>query len=134
MIQSSTVVRNAALDSHESAIGASAKIQIWSGGQPASCAAAATGVLLAEWVLAADWAAPAVAGSKSLLGVPLQTLGLAAGVAGHYRITESTGATCHEQGSISANGGGGDMEIDSTNIGLNQPVQITQFTKTAPGA
>lgn len=133
-IQFSVAVRNAMLDVIESTMGTSAKVQIWSGSPPASCASAATGTKLAEWSLASDWASAASNGSKSLSGVPLSTTGLANGTAGYYRFVDSAGTTCHEQGTITLTGGGGDMTIDNTSIASGQTVQITGFTKTAPGA
>lgn len=128
-VQYSTNVRNAALDSWETAIGTSAKIQIRSGAQPANCAAAATGTLLVEYALAADWAGAAASGSKTLNSLPISGTASAAGTAGHYRIVDSAGTTCHEQGSITATGGGGDMTIDNTSIANGQSVNITGFTK-----
>lgn len=133
-VQFSTAVRNALLDAIETTMGTSVKVQLWTGTQPANCAAAATGTKLAEWSLASDWASAAASGSKSLSGVPLATTGLAAGNAGYYRFTDSSGATCHEQGSVTATGGGGDMTIDNVTIAVSQAIQITGFTKTAPGA
>jgi hypothetical protein len=133
-VQWSTAVRNAMLDAWETAIGVSAKIQIRTGAPPANCAAAATGTLLAEFALASDWAGAASAGAKSLSGVPLSTTGLAAGDAAHYRIVDNAGTTCHEQGTVSASGGGGDVTVDNVTIAASQTVQITSWQKTAPGA
>ena len=84
--------------------------------------------------MASDWAAVASGGSKALNNLPLSTTGLAAGTAAHYRIYASDGTTCHEQGSITATGGGGDMTIDNTSIASGQTVSITGFTKTEPHA
>ena len=133
-IQFSVAVRNGMLDAIEAAMGLSARVQIFSGTVPANCASAATGVKLAEWALASDWAANATSGSKSLTSVPLSTTGLANGIAGYYRFTDSPTTTCHEQGTVTITGGGGDMTIDNTSIASGQTVQITGFTKTAPGA
>ena len=84
--------------------------------------------------MASDWAAAASGGSKALNNLPLSTTGLAPGTAAHYRIYASDGTTCHEQGSITATGGGGDMTIDNTSIASGQTVNITGFTKTEPHA
>jgi hypothetical protein len=51
-IQLSVGARNAWLDAIETAIGASAKLHIYSGSIPASCATAASGTKLAEFSLA----------------------------------------------------------------------------------
>ena len=133
-IQFSTAVRNAMLDSIEVAMGTAAKIQIWSGTQPANCGTTASGTKLAEWSLASDWASAAASGAKALTSVPLSTTGITNGTAGYYRFVDTAGTTCHEQGSITVTGGGGDMTIDNTSIATSQTVQITGFTKTAPGA
>jgi hypothetical protein len=130
----SAVLRNALLDTWESAIGASAIIRVYTLAPPADVAAAETGVLLAEFILAADWAAAAAGGVKALSGVPLETVGVAAGTAGHYTIYASNGTTRHEQGTITVTGGGGDMTIDNAVIAIGQTVKITSFQKTAPGA
>lgn len=133
-VQNSTAVRNAMLDAIETTIGTSAKFQIWSGSAPANCAAASTGTKLIEIALASDWAAAASGGTKAFSGVPLSTTALAAGTCGYYRITDSAGTTCHEQGTVTATGGGGDMTIDNAALTSGQSVQVTSFTKTAPGA
>lgn len=129
-IQLSVGARNARLDAIETAIGASAKLQIYSGSMPASTAAAATGTKLAEFSLAADWAANAASGSKSFNNTPLTTTGLAGGTAGYFRIVDSAGTTCHLQGTVTASGGGGDMTIDNTSIANGQTVNVTSFTLT----
>lgn len=132
-IQYSVAVRNAQLDAFETTVGASARLRILTGSQPANCAAAQTGTLLAELTLPADWMSAASGGSKALLGT-WQGTGAAGGSAGYYRITDSTGATCHEQGTVTATGGGGDLTLDNTSIASGQTVTITSFTRTAGNA
>lgn len=131
-VQWSTTVRNALLDQWETTIGTSAVVKIRTGAQPANCAAADSGTALVTFSLASDWASAASAGAKSLSSLPVSTTAGASGTAQHYRIYDSTATTCHEQGSITATGGGGDMTIDNTSINSGQTVQITAFTKTAP--
>lgn len=133
-VQWGTTLRNALLDQIETTIGTSAKIQVLTGAQPANCATASSGTLLVEFDLASDWASNASAGSKALSSTPISATAVAAGTAGYYRIFDSTLTTCHEQGSITATGGGGDVTIDNTTIANDQTVQITSWTKTAPGA
>src|SRR5215475_10819866 len=107
-VQYSTAVRNGMLDAWETAAGTAAKVQIWSGSQPANCAAAATGTKGAEFTLDSDWAAAAASGSKNMQkggstvsgANPYTTTGLAAITAGYYRIVDSAGTTCHEQGTV----------------------------------
>jgi hypothetical protein len=54
----------------------------------------------------------------------------AAGTAGHFRVYDSGGSTCHWQGSITASGGGGDMTIDNIIFAAGQAFTITSFTLT----
>lgn len=62
-IQLSVGARNARLDAIETAIGTSAKLQIYTGSMPTTCATAASGTKLAEFSLASDWAANATSGA-----------------------------------------------------------------------
>lgn len=133
-IQRSTAVRNARLDAIETAIGTSAKVRIYTGAPPANCAAARTGTLLVEYALAADWAGAASAGAKSFLSTPISGTAGAAGTAGYYSIMDSAGTTCHEQGTVTVTGGGGDVTIDNAVIASGQSVNITGWTVTEPGA
>lgn len=129
-IQLSVSVRNARLDSIETTIGASAILRIRTGAPPATCATADAGTVLAEMTLPADWMAAASAGAKALSGTWQDLSANAAGTAGHFRIYDSGGTTCHLQGTVTATGGGGDMELDNTSIASSQQVTITAFTLT----
>jgi hypothetical protein len=133
-VQRSVAVRNARLDAIETTIGVSAKVRILTGAQPASCAAAQTGTLLVEFALASDWAAAAASGAKSFSSVPIAGAAVAAGTAAHYRIVDSAGTTCHEQGTVTATGGGGDVTIDNAVIANGQAVNLTGWTVTEAGA
>jgi len=132
-IQLSTAVRNAMLDAIETTVGTSAKIRILTGTQPANCAAAETGSLLVQFSLASDWAANAASGSKAFSAIT-GTAATGTGTAGYYRLVDSAGTSCHEQGTITATGGGGDMTIDNTSIASGQTVNVTGWTWTEPGA
>lgn len=130
-IQLSVSVRNARLDAIETAIGTAAKLQMYTGSMPASCAASATGTKILEDTLASDWAANASSGSKSFNGTPITGTGIGGGgTAGYFRIVDSAGTTCHMQGTITATGGGGDMTIDNTSIANGQTVNVASFTVT----
>jgi hypothetical protein len=129
-IQLSVAVRNARLDAIETTIGVSAKLQMWSGSMPTNCAASSTGVKLVEDALASDWAASAASGNKSFNNTPIVGTGLAIGVAGYFRLVDTTGVTCHMQGTISEAGEGGDMIIDDTSITTGEQVNVTSFVMT----
>ena len=133
-VQWSAAVRNALLDAWEATIGTAARIEIRTGPQPATTATAASGTVLVTFTLAADWASNAAAGVKGFSSLPVNASAGATGAAGHYRITDSAGTTCHEQGSVTATGGGGDLTVDNVSISSGQAVQITAWSKTAPGA
>ena len=129
-IQFSVEVRNARLDAIETAIGASAILCIRTGAAPASCATADSGTVLATLNLPADWMADAASGSKSMSGTWQDNSADASGVAGHFRIYDSTGTTCHMQGTVTATGGGGDLQVDNVNFAVGQQFTITSFTLT----
>lgn len=63
-VQLSTAVRNARLDSIETTISTSAILKIRTGAQPANCAAADSGTVLATCNLPADYMAAAAGGLK----------------------------------------------------------------------
>lgn len=132
-IQLGTTYRNAAADQFETSVGTAARLQIRTGAQPANCAAADTGTLLAELTLPSDWLAAASSGSKALSGSWTGT-GSNAGTAAHFRIKDSAGTVCHLQGSVTATGGGGDMTLDNVSIASAQTVTITSFSFTIGGA
>lgn len=128
-IQFSVAVRNARLDAIETTISTSPKLRILTGTQPASCATAESGSLLCEIDLPSDWAAAASSGSKAKSGTWSATAS-GTGTAGYYRIVDTAGTTCHEQGSITGTGGGGDLELDNTSIASGQTVTVNTWTKT----
>ena len=132
--QFSTAARNASLDAIETTIGASPILRIRSGAAPADCAAARSGTVLASMTLPADFMAAASGGSKALSGIWQDAEADAAGTAGHFEIVDSTGTTCHIQGTVTGTGGGGDMEIENTSIQPGQQITVTAFTITAGGA
>lgn len=133
-LQYSVSVRNAQLDAFESTVGVSAILRIISGTAPATCATAQTGTVLATMTLPSDWMAAAASGSKALSGTWQDTSADATGTAGYFRILDSTGTTCHAQGTVTATGGGGDMTLDNTSIASGQTVTVTTFTLTAGNA
>jgi hypothetical protein len=133
-LQYSVAVRNAQLDAAETAIGASPILKIRTGAPPANCAAADAGTVLATCTLPADWMAAASNGTKAKLGTWEDTSADAAGTAGHYRIYASDGTTCHEQGTVTATGGGGDMTVDNVSFAAGQAFSVTSYTKTAGNA
>lgn len=129
-IQLSISVRNARLDAIETTIGTLAVMRLRTGAPPANCAAADSGTVLASITLVSDWAAAAANGSKAWNALPVAFVGSASGTLGHYRIYASDGTTCHEQGTITATGGGGDLTVDNLSLNNLQAGTITQKTLT----
>lgn len=130
-LQYSVAVRNARLDAVESTTGASAILKIRSGAAPANCATADSGTVLSTVSLPSDWMAAASSGSKAMSGTWQDTSADATGTAAHFRIYDSTGTTCHVQGTVSLSGGGGDMILDNTSFSAGQPFTVTGFTLAA---
>jgi hypothetical protein len=131
-LQFSTTYRNNMLDSFETTVSTSAKLEIFSGSAPANCGTADSGTKLVSMTLPADYMASASGGSKALSG-SWSAAAIATGTAGYFRIKDSAGTTCHMQGTVTATGGGGDMTLDNTSIATGQTVTVTTFTLTAPG-
>jgi len=129
-IQLSVAARNARLDAIETAAGATAILRIRTGAQPATCATADSGTILSAMTLPADYMAAASGGAKAKSGTWEDAAADAAGTAAHFRIYDSAGTTCHLQGSVSATGGGGDLELNNVVLAVGQTVTITSFTLT----
>ena len=129
-IQLSTAVRNARLDQIESTIGTSAILRVRTGAAPANCATADTGTVLATINLPADYMSAASGGVKQLTGSWVDSSADATGTAAHFRLYDSAGTTCHLQGTVTATGGGGDMEVNTTSFSAGQQFTITAFSLT----
>lgn len=129
-VQLSVSVRNARLDQIESTIGTAAILKIVTGSPPADCATSDPGTVLATLTLPSDWLAAASSGSKAKNGTWQDTDADASGTAGHFRVYDSSGVTCHLQGTVTATGGGGDMTLDNTSIAIHQSITINSFTLT----
>lgn len=126
--QYSVSVRNAALDAKETTIGTAAVLKIFSGAEPANCAAADPAGLLVTITLPSDWMNAAAAGAKTKLGT-WSAAASGTGTAASFRIYDSGLVACHIQGAINA-----DMVLDNTSIAVAQTVTVTTFTITAGNA
>lgn len=132
-IQLSVAVRTARVTAIETTIGTAPLLRIYSGAQPADCATAASGTLLAECTLPSDWATE-TNGVLTKSGAWADSAANGTGTAGHYRIYDSTGTNCGIQGTVTATGGGGDMTVDNTSFATNQVFTVTTFTLTDANA
>lgn len=133
-IQLSVAVRNARLDAIETTISTSPIMRIRTGAAPATCATADSGTILAALTLPSDWMAAAASGAKAKAGTWEDTSADATGTAAHFRIYDSAGTTCHIQGTVTATGGGGDLEVQNTSFAAGQAVTVTGFTLTDANA
>lgn len=129
-IQLSDAVRNARLDAIESTISTTPIMRIRTGAAPADCATADSGTVLATLNLPSDWMAAAASGQKAKSGTWEDTSADDTGAAAHFRIYDSGDTTCHLQGTVTATGGGGDMEVDNTSFAAGQQFTVTAFTLT----
>lgn len=126
-IQVSATVQNAMLDAIETSIGTTAVMKIFTGAIPANTGTANSGTELFTETLPSDWLAAAASNSKAKSGT-WQAAAIATGTAGYYRIYASDGTTCHWQGTVTATGGGGDMELVNTSIATGQTITVSTFT------
>jgi hypothetical protein len=131
-LQYSVALRNAQLDAVETTIGTAPILTIRSGAAPADCATANSGTVLATLTLPSDWMSTASVGSKAKLGTWQDASADAAGTAAHFRIHDSTGTTCHAQGTVGTSAT--DMIVDSVAFSAGQSFTITAFTLSAGNA
>lgn len=104
-ISNSVTVKNAKLDQEETTIGTGPQLRAYNGTLPATADTALAGnTLLAQGTLPSDWMANAAAGVKAKSGTWTLTGQAAAGAgtaATFFRLYDSTGTTCHKQGTLS---------------------------------
>lgn len=129
-IQHSVAVRNARLDAIETTVGTGPILTIRTGAAPANCATANSGTVLATLTLPSDWLGNASAGVKSKAGTWEDLSADSSGTAAHFRIHDSTSTTCHQQGTVTATGGGGDMTVDNVVFAAGQAFAITAYALT----
>lgn len=136
-IDISTASQNAAVNAIaglvDADVGAGAAV-IRTGAKPATANDPATGTLLVTITLNDPAFGAAVAGVVTLDVTPgPQGTGVAAGTAGYFRLTDNSGDVVL-QGTVTATGGGGDMEINTTSIAIGTLVEITSGTLTMPAS
>lgn len=133
-LQLSVAVRNARADAVETVIGTAPLLRLRTGAQPADCAAARTGTIVATLSLPSDWMDAASGGAKAKAGTWQDTSADATGIIAHFEIMDSAGTTCHKQGSVTVTGGGGDLTVDNTSVNAGQAVTITSYGWTEPNS
>lgn len=134
--------RNAAADAGPTLFDAgsgAAKLRIYTGSAPAGPGSAPTGTLLAEITLNDPSFAGASAGVAALSTSPaLSTTAVATGTAGYARVVDSTQAAGSGLGvcdlTVSATGGGGEVQLASTSIASGVTVSVTSGSITMPAS
>jgi hypothetical protein len=108
-------------------------LRIYTGAQPADADDAPTGTLLVSITLADPAFGASSAGVAQLAGTPRSGTAVASGTAGWFRIVDSNGVTVVD-GSVTATGGGGDLELDNTNIATGQQVSVSALSLSIPAS
>ena len=137
----SLAIRHGMLAQIETLVGGSPKLRLYSGTPPTGGTSdAATGTMLCEITLPADWLTSPGSPSNGQVGKNNSWQGqghanAGAGTsAGYFRVYRSDGTTCDVQGTVTASGGGGDMTMNNISIAENQSVEVTAATLTAGNA
>lgn len=105
---------------------------IYVGASPADPADDPAGTLLVEIELPADAFAAAASGSAAKQGTWSEEA-VGAGDAGCFML-KNAGETKKYHGSVTATGGGGDMELDNITIAVGQIVTISSGSITQPAS
>lgn len=120
-------LRNGKLNSFNTTLGATATLKIFSGAEPANCAAVDPSGLLATITLPASPFGTAAAGAIALAGTWSATA-TGAGTAASFRIYDSS-AACQFQGNCTT-----DLVLNNTSIAIGQTVTVTAFGVTSGNA
>lgn len=127
-IRLSATLANARGDTISATVGASGKVRIYSGTQPANVAAAITGTILAELPLSATAAGATANGVTTFNAITTDSSADNTGTATHFRVLQSNGTTGHIDGSVGTSGA--DMNLNTTSIIAGGPVAISSWTLT----
>lgn len=131
-LQFSVATRTARVTAIETTVGTSPILTIRTGTQPATCATANSGTVVATITLASDWATE-TSGVLTFSNTPLTDSSADnTGTAAHFRLHDSAGTTCHIQGTVGT--ASTDMIVDSTSFTSGQSFSITSCTITDANA
>ena len=108
----------------------SGSIEIRTGASP-GVDSAATGTLLGTLPLSATAFGAWSAGSATANAITQDASADATGTAGYFRALSSVSAAVID-GTISATGGGGDLELNSTSISVGATIDITSWVINHP--
>lgn len=127
----STTVRNSLADSF-GGLFASGFLEIRTGSSPGADNAA-TGTLLASVALPASPFTAAASDQITKNGTWSDSSAASTGTAGHARLKSADGTMVVDL-TVTATGGGGELQLDSTSIVATGPVTITAVTITKTGS
>lgn len=129
-----TAVKNSALDTIKEAIDAGAgagTIKIYTGTQPTSPADAITTQTLLGTLTFSDPCGTSASGTLTMSAITQDSSADATGTATWARIADSTGATVCDV-DVTATGGGGTLQFNTTSFVIGGPILISAFTITVP--
>lgn len=124
--QYSATLRNNQVGQLQTTVGATGSLKIFSGAEPANCAAADPTGLLVTITLPASFLTSS--GGVTTIAGTWSASASATGTAASFRIYDNTPA-CHIQGNVTT-----DLVLNNTSIASGQTVTVTQFSVTAGNA
>ena len=110
----------------QTTVGASGSLKIFSGAEPANCAAADPTGLLATITLPASFLTSS--GGVTTIAGTWSVAASGSGTAQSFRMYDGS-AVCHVQGNVTT-----DLVLNNTSITSGQTVTVTQFSVTAGNA
>lgn len=111
----------------------SGKLRIYSGTPPADADTALSGnTQLAELTMNATSAPAASGGVWTANAITSDSAADATGTASFFRMLASNGTTVLYQGTVTATGGGGDLELGTVSIVANAVISVSSLTITIP--
>jgi len=127
-------VKNSALDTIKTAIDAGAgagTIKVYTGTQPTTAADAITTQTLLGTLTFSDPCGTSSGGTLTFSAITQDSAADATGTATWARIADSTGATVCDV-DVTATGGGGTLQFNTTSFVIGGPILISSFTVTVP--
>ncbi len=107
----------------------SGKLRIYSGTPPATADTALSGnTLLAELTMNATSFGAASSGTITANAITSDSAADATGTASFFRIYQSDGSTIVYQGSVTATGGGGDLQLSTVSLVANAVIAVSSLT------
>jgi len=127
-------VKNSALDTVKAAIDAGAgagTIKVYTGTQPTTAADAIVAQVLLGTLTFSDPCGTSASGTLTMSAITQDSAADATGTATWARIADSTGATVCDV-DVTATGGGGTLQFNTTSFVIGGPILISAFTITVP--